>query len=113
MTRTRDFRLRVLRLMRLGLMQKTIATRLGVVESTVGRWLTVENTSPRADHLDLFDAFLADLRTEIEMNYEKLAKDDLDRIEAEAEAFYAGRVIRRKERRRARHIQERRRKRSA
>lgn len=97
--RKHAFRLRILRLCRLGLPQNLISERLDVSEATMSRWMDA-NAQPRADHLDALDGLLKDLQAEIQMDYDTLPAGQLKVMRAEAEAWRAEQIAKRPGRKR-------------
>lgn len=91
MDTNRGLRLQALRLIQLGVTQKTIAHRMGMSEPRFSAWLRdTETIHPRLDALDGFRQFLADLRVEVTKD---VSAESISELEARLAEHEAGKVV--------------------
>jgi transcriptional regulator with XRE-family HTH domain len=96
-------RQRVWRFVRLGVNQKVLASRMGLSESQLSRWL--RKKSPKAlalPALDGFNRFVADMQQAAKLDVSTLSAAELEQLEAETLATETEHEIHRQERAAAR-----------
>jgi transcriptional regulator with XRE-family HTH domain len=95
-------RLQALRLIRLGVTQKTIAGRMGMSEGRFSQWLrNTGKVHPRLPALDGFRQFLSEVQSEVTRDVTTLPAAELEQLIAEAGATQTEQTVRRKMKKRA------------
>lgn len=103
--RKRAFRL----VNRLGISQKVLASKMGMPTSTFSKWLNRKGVGPvPVTALDGLNAYLGELREELDLDMTTLSPDDQERIQTQTEALETEHVIKRAERAAKRRRRQRR-----